>query len=135
MSAKPQQEALDFGRLYRVADASRAVYRNLNDAVDQIGILQAAGACGIDRGDLRRALDRDGGRRVGIEHVQAIGALCGPDMRKTLATAVVAPWDFSIADSLPPMTDSEARARLEAALNALGPIGQAARVAALGGKP
>lgn len=135
MSAKPKQVSIDFGRLYRVTDAVRALYRGLNDAVDQVGILPAAGACGIDRGDLRRALDRDNGRRVGVEHAMAIAALSGPDMRVQIASAFVEPLDLRVTDELPPMTDAEARARLEAALNALGPIGQAARLAALGGKP
>ena len=74
MSAKPPQESLDFGRLYRVTDSVRGLYRALNDAVDSIGILPAAGACGIDRGDLRRSLDRDG-RRVAAEHAMAIAAI------------------------------------------------------------
>lgn len=135
MSAKPQQEALDFGRLYRVVDSARLLYRNLNDAIDQVGILTAAGACGMDRGDLRRALDRDAGRRVGVESAMAIAALCGSDMRKAIASAFVQPLDLSIGDALPPLTDKERADRCEAALRALGPIGEAARVAALGGKP
>lgn len=131
MSAKPQQEALDFGRLYKVSDASRALYRALNDGADQVGILPAAGACGIDRGDLRRALDRDS-RRVAVEHAMSIAAMCGSDVRNRIAAAFVEPLDLVIADSLPPMTDRERADRCEAALRSLGPVGEQARLAALG---
>jgi hypothetical protein len=131
MSAKPNQEAFDFGRLYKVADASRAMYRVLNDAVDMVGILPAAGACGIDRGDLRRALDRDG-RRMAIEHVMAIGALVqGQDIRTQIGGCFVKPLELAVCAALPELTDKERADRCEAALRALGPLGEAARVAAL----
>lgn len=126
------QESLDFGRLYKVDDGARRVYRFLQDAVDIVGILPAAGACGIDRGDMRRALDRDG-RRLAVEHAMAIGALVARtngELAEKLATAIVEP----IVPPSPPMTDAEARIRLEAAMRALGPIGEQAMFAALGGR-
>lgn len=135
MSAEPNQEMLDFGRLYRVTDSSRRLYRILNDAAESIGILQCAGACGLDRGDMRRALDRDKGRKVAVEHAMSIAAMGGPDVRRQIGEWFLKPLDLVPADSLPPMTDKDARIALEAALRALGPIGEAARVAALGGKP
>jgi hypothetical protein len=134
MSANPKQEALDFGRLYTVTDSARQVYRHLNDAVEQVGILTAAGACGIDRGDFRRALDRNG-RYIAVEHAMAVGALCGPDMRRQVGSWILKPFALVVADELPPLTDKERADRCEAALRALGPLGEAARVAALGGKP
>lgn len=133
MSAKPKQEALDFGRLYTVTDAARALYRGLNDAVDQVGILPAAGACGIDRADLRRALDRDS-RRVGVEHAMSIASMAGSDVRRRIADAFVQPLGLTVGDALPPMTDKERADRAEAALLALGPIGQQAYAAAMGGR-
>jgi hypothetical protein len=135
MSAEPQQETLDFGRLYRVTDATRRLYRILNDAAESIGILQCAGACGLDRGDMRRALDRDKGRRVAVEHAMSIAAMGGPDIRRAIGEWFLKPLDLVPADTLPPLTDKERADRCEAALRALGPIGEAARIAALGGKP
>ena len=49
------QEALDFGRDHRVTEAHRMVLRVLNDAVDAIGLLQAAGACGCRTSELSDA--------------------------------------------------------------------------------
>lgn len=57
-----------------VESCVRHVYRMLDDGMGSIGgIAVAAGICGIDRGDLRRALDRNG-RRMAVEHVMAINA-------------------------------------------------------------
>lgn len=49
------QEALDFGRDHRVSEGQRSVLRVLNDAVDAIGLLVAAGACGCRTQDLSDA--------------------------------------------------------------------------------
>jgi hypothetical protein len=126
------QESLDFGRIYRVADGARALYRAMNDAIDVVGILPAAGACGVNRSDLRRALDRDE-RRVAVEHSMSIGALADYDTRKRMVAAYADTLGFSVCDAAPPLTDAERSTRLEAALRALGPIGEAAARAALGG--
>jgi hypothetical protein len=134
MSANPQQEALDFGRLYRVTDGARGIYRKLQDAVDVVGVVTAAGACGIDRGDLRRALDKEG-RRVAVEHAMSIAAVAPTNLRLEIAEWFLKPLDLVPTVGLPPLSDKEARLRLEAALQSLGPIGEAARIAALGGKP
>lgn len=126
------QEALDFGRLWRVDSAARRVYRHLQDAVDIVGVLPAAGACGIDRADLRRALDRDG-RRIAVEHAMSIGALVAPasiDLANKLAAAVIDPF----AAPPEPMTPEERANRLEVALRLLGPVGEQALAAALGGR-
>lgn len=133
MSAEPKQEALDFGRLYRITEGARKVYRFLSDAVDQTGVLQAAGACGIDRGDMRRALDRDG-RRVAVEHSMAIAAITDSiDLRRNIASAIVQPLGFRVIDDAP-MDDKEARIRLESALRSLGPLGEAKLHEAYGGR-
>jgi hypothetical protein len=133
MSAEPQQEALDFGRLYRISEGARRVYRLLGDAVDQTGVLPAAGACGIDRGDLRRALDREG-RKVAVEHAMAIAAIVDSiDLRRNIATAIVQPLGFRLIDDAP-LDDHEARIRLESALRSLGPIGEAKMAEAYGGR-
>ena len=134
MSAKAQQEDLDFGRVYKVNDAARQLYRQLNNAVDQVGILPATGACnGVHRSDLRRALDRDG-RGVWVEHAMSIAAMAGYDVRRAVAEWFLQPLDLRVADQLPPMTDKERADRCEAALRALGPIGEQYLVNALGGR-
>lgn len=127
------QEPLDFGRLYRVTDGTRSVYRALNDAVDSVGILPAAGACGIDRTDLRRALDRDG-RRLAVEHALSIAAVAEYDARRKIVEPFVETLGFVIADDLPTLTDRQRADRLEGALRALGPIGELALTNALGGR-
>jgi hypothetical protein len=133
MSAEPQQEPLDFGRLYRITEGARRVYRLLGDAVDQVGILPAAGACGIDRGDLRRALDRDG-RKIAVEHAMSVAAIVDSiELRRSICTAIVQPLGFRLIDDAP-MGDREARIRCEAALRSLGPIGEAKLFEAYGGR-
>jgi hypothetical protein len=133
MSAEPLQEALNFGRLYRITEGARKVYRLLGDAVDQTGILPAAGACGIDRGDMRRALDRDG-RKIAVEHAMSIAAIVDSiDLRRNIATAIVQPLGFRLIEDAP-MDDKEARIRLESALRSLGPIGEAKMAEAYGGR-
>ena len=127
------QEALDFGRLYTVAESSRSAYRLLNDAVAQVGALQAAGACGTNHGDLRRSLDRDG-RRLALEHAMAIGAVMdNSDLAYDICTAIVKPFGFVIGEPRAPMTDKERADRCESALRLLGPVGEQALRAALGG--
>jgi hypothetical protein len=127
------QEPLRFGRLYEVADGVRSTYRALNDAVDQLGIVVAAGACGADRADVRRALDRDG-RAVKVEWAIAIAAAAGPDARRAIAEALVSALGFRISDAAPPLSDKERADKLEAVVAALGPIAQEAARAALGGR-
>jgi hypothetical protein len=129
------QESLNFGRLDRVGDCAREVYRKLNDAIDEVGIVTAAGACGMDRGDLRKQLDRKKGQHsagVWVEDAMNIAALCSSDTTIAIAAAFCRPLGLRAVDALPPMTDKERADRCEAALDALGPIGKAARLAALG---
>lgn len=132
MSAEPEQKSLDFGRLYKVADGARGIYRRLSDAVDSVGILAAAGACGIDRGDLRRGLDRDG-RRIAVEHAMSIAAISSADFCNSIATAFIAPLGFKPVVN-EPMTDKEARIRLESVLERHGSLGAALRDEAYGGR-
>lgn len=132
MSAEPFQDAFDFGRLHRVTDGARAVYRKLADAVDSVGMLTAAGACGIDRGDLRRGLDRDG-RRIAVEHAMAIAAISGTDFCNSIAHAFISPLGLK-AVAHEPMGDKEARIRLETMLERHGALGLALREEAYGSR-
>ncbi len=126
------QDSLDFGRLYRVKDATREMYRGLVDATDQAGVLPVAGACGIDRGDLRRALDRDG-RRMAVEHAMAIGAIIADtSLIKRIGNAFLFPFGLKAVEDIPQMTDKERADRAEAACRSLGPIGEATLAAVMG---
>lgn len=127
------QEGLDFGFLYRVADGSREIYRTLSDTCASVGLLQAAGACGVEAGDLRRSLDRNG-RRVAVEHAMSVAAIAGYDQRRSVAQIFCNTLGFTVADQLPAMTDKERAARLEGALRTLGPLGEQALLQALGGR-
>ena len=127
------QVSLDFGLLHAVTDGARHVYAGLNDAVERVGILNAAGACGIDRGDLRRAIDRRD-RGVWTEYAMAIAAIAPFAQRRTIANAFVEPLGFTLTDAIPPLTDKERADKLEAVITALGPIAQEAARAALGGR-
>jgi hypothetical protein len=130
------QESLRFDRLHTVADSAREVYRHVGDAVASLGLLQAAGACGIDRGDLRRSLDRDG-RRVAVEHAMSIAALTAdsnPTLAEKICAALVRPAGLEVCQPGPPLTDAERAARLEAALRSLGPVGDQLMQQALGGR-
>lgn len=127
------QESLDFGRLYKVSDGVRAIYRFTCDAVDQVGILAAAGACGTDRTDLRRALDRDG-RFMRVDWTMAIAAIAAVDARRQIAGAFNAPLGLRVVDELPQLTDKERADRAEAACRSLGPLGEQALHAAMGGR-
>jgi len=128
------QESLPFGRLHRVGDGARTLYRHLNDAVDAVGILPATGACGIDRSDLRRALDRDG-RRVAVEHAMSIAALVSSssfELGAKIASAFVSPLDLMVNAPVP-MTDRERADRLEMAIRSM-PLGEQLVAHALGGR-
>jgi hypothetical protein len=114
-----KQESLDFGRLYRVDDGARGVYRALNDAVDQLGILVVAGACGVDRADMRRSLDRQG-RRVAIEHAMAIAAISQRDAREQIITTFAEPLGHALAEQRPALTDRERADRMEMVLRSIG---------------
>lgn len=130
------QQALDFGRLYRVEEQERVIYRSLNDAVESIGgIVVAAGACGIDRADLRRSLDHKT-RYLAVEHAMSITAILrgsNSDLASRICRAFVSVADFAIADAAPPLTDRERADRLESAMRSM-PLGEQLVAHALGGR-
>lgn len=127
------QEELDFGFLHRVKDGARQMYRWLDDTQSSVGLLRAAGACGIDPGDLRRALDRNG-RKVAVEHAMSIAAIAGYDQRRTIASIFANSIGFDVVDQVPQLTDKERADRCETALRMLGPVGEQALLQALGGR-
>lgn len=127
------QDSLDFGRTFRVADGARKLYRLANDAVDQTGLLTAAGACGCSHADLRRALDRDG-RSLKVEWAMSIAAVAPLDVSLAIENAFVSPSGHVVANPFPPMTDRERADTAMAVINSLGPIAQEALRAAMGGR-
>jgi hypothetical protein len=127
------QEGLDFGFLYRVEGGTRDIYRTLSDTAASVGLLKSAGACGIDSGDLRRALDHKN-RYVAVEHAMAIASIADYDQRRSIVATFARTVGFDVADQLPPMSDKERAARLEGALRMLGPVGEQALLQAMGGR-
>lgn len=111
------QESLDFGPIWLVKDAQRDVYRTVEEAVEAIGgISVAAGACAaadvsIDRSDLRRAIERDG-RRLALEHVMAIAAMCtrsNAPLAERINSALIRPSGFIVATPPPRLSDADLR--------------------------
>lgn len=117
------------------ADVSaRRVYRFVDDGLAAIGGIEvAAGICGINRGDLRRSLDRDG-RRLAVEHVMLLGARIrryNATLATELGAALVRPMDL-LAFPRVTMTDKERADRLERAMRS-APLGEAWVEKVLGG--
>lgn len=127
------QESLDFGLLHAVTEGAHHVYAALNEASDRVGILTCAGACGIDRADMRRALDRRQ-RGVWTEYSMALAAIAPYQQRRNIAAAIVTPLGFVLGDATPPLTDKERADTAMAVINSLGPIAQEALRAAMGGR-
>jgi hypothetical protein len=84
------QEALDFGRDHRVSESQRRVMRALNDAVDAVGLIVAAGACGCRTSELSDALSGRSNRYLRIEWVLAIQDVSSPDFQVRISQALVA---------------------------------------------
>src|SRR5690242_4617871 len=106
------QDSLDFGALQRCADAHRELVRALEDAVQQVGLLTAAGACGCDHIDLRKALNGDKGRYIRSTWPARIAAIAPADTRERIARAMVAALGFDVT-SPRPLTPEQRLARLE----------------------
>jgi len=117
------QQAIDFGRDHRVSEAERGLLRILNDAVDALGLMVAAGACGCRTQDLSDALSGRSNRYLRIGWVMAIADISSPDMQRKVSGALVGWLGFEVKDARP-LDDRTARLELEAALKSLGPVGE-----------
>lgn len=133
MNAKAQ-EALNFGVAWDADEAFTESMRPLRDGYMAMGNLVAAGATGIDKGDLPKMFEPGSGRHLRYKAVFQLGRLSSAETRRAIIEPLANLFGFGIAPIIP-MSDKERADRCEAALRALGPIGEAARVAALGGKP
>lgn len=106
------QDSLDFGRDYRVSEAQRAVMRSLNDAVDAISLIVAAGACGCRTQDLSDALCNRPNRYMRIEWVLAIADASPIDFKHRIVTTLSTWLGFRV-EPVKPMRPEERLARLE----------------------
>ena len=99
MNAESHENASKAAEKAVVESSARRVYRLLNDAIGSIGGLEvAAGLCGINDGDLRRSLDRNG-RRVAVEHAIAIGSRVSrfnATLATTLGSALVETFNLEV---------------------------------------
>jgi hypothetical protein len=128
-------DALDNQDKLACEDAERRVYRLLEDGIGELGGLTvAAGVCGIDRGDLRRALDHKG-RYVAVEHAMAIGGRLrrfNYGLATKLGSAIVECFDLDVFPRTA-LTDKERADRLEAMVRSM-PLGDQLVANAYGGR-
>jgi hypothetical protein len=127
------QPTLDFGLTYRVDEEFKSSMRALNDAYEAAGNLVVAGATGIDKSDLPKMFEPGSGRHLRYKAVFTIGTLASLELRRRALEPLAECWGLKV--SVPePMDDKDARVVLEAALRALGPVGEQALRAAYGGR-
>lgn len=116
-------ESLDFGTFHRCDLAHRELFRALEDAVQQVGLLTAAGACKCDSTDLRKALNGDAGRYFRTTWPARIAAIAPAETRERIARALVAGLGFDIAPIVQ-LSPEQRLARLELRVaSELGPAG------------
>ncbi len=96
-----------------MSEAQRAVMRVLNDAVDALGLMVAAGACGCRTQDLSDALAGRPGRYVRIDWLLALMDVADVALRTRMAAALVG-WAGMGVTVAKPLTAAERLARLEA---------------------
>ena len=106
------QGSLDFGRLHRVDIAHRQLLRILTDAVEAVGLHQAAGACDARSSELADALARREHRYMRVEWVFAICDIAPPDFRIRIADALVN-WLGLRVEAAKKLKPEERLARLE----------------------
>lgn len=119
-------EALDNAADGQASACLRTAYRHLDDAIEGIGgMVVAAGACGLDRGDLRRSIDRNGRRGIVLDDIVRIGQrirTVNYGLITRIASAIVQPWDLEVFPRVT-LTDKERADRLERLLRSM-PLGQ-----------
>jgi hypothetical protein len=119
----------------RCEDAARQVYRGLSDGIENLGgIVVAAGICGLDRSDLRKALDRNG-RRVAVEHAIAINARLrrfNYGLATRIGSAFVEPADLDVFPRVA-LTPEQENVRMRALIRSM-PMGDQLLADTLGGR-
>jgi hypothetical protein len=131
-----QQIGLDFGRLYRVDECYVESMRWVQEAYRQAGNLAAAGATGIDKGDLSKMFEPGSGRHMRFKAVLAFGALqtSSLEIRRNVLAPVAECFGLSVCDPLPPITKEQRCDVAESVIASLGPLAQEAYRNALGGR-
>jgi hypothetical protein len=127
------QESLDFGRLSRVGEYYKRAFHQIENAIDQVGLIVAAGATGMKSPDLSKTFEPNSGRHLRLHTSMAIGAVSRLDARRAIITPIAASLGFDVLEHKP-MDDKEKAIRLEEALKRLGPLGEQALRDALGGR-
>lgn len=128
------REAWESAEQKAVKEAMKHAYRLVDDGVEIIGgTTVAAGVCGIDHGDLRRSINRDG-RRLALDHAVAIATRIGrtnPGHATRIAAAIVLPIGLLVFPRTT-LTDKERADRYEAYIRSM-PLGDQHIANALGG--
>ena len=112
------QEKLEFGLDYRITERQRRLLRIVNDAVDAMGLIVAAGACGTRTQDLSDVLAGRANRYLRTEWLIAIQEASLPDFKLQLSQASVATG--LTAGSGRQLTKDEENILLRAKLAAIG---------------
>lgn len=107
------QQGLNFGRLWRLEDEYKDAFRATNDALDQVGLLVAAGAAGLDAPTLNKTFEPNSTRHLRLRTVMAIGAVAGVDARRAIITPVARLYGFDLVAAKPPTPEEENRAMRE----------------------
>lgn len=124
MSSEPLANVVELeGKEKKEADPERDLYRLIRDSMELVGgINNAAEIMGVDRGDLRRSLDR-AGRYIAIEHARRFGerlAQYSPETAQRIAIALVRPFDVVVFPRVQ-LTAAEQARRYKQMLDAMSP--------------
>ncbi len=106
------QGELDFGRSERVGAAHYRLMRAVNDVVDAIGLMVAAGACGARTSDLADALAMREHRYLRSEWLLAICDVASPEQRARIVSAFI-DWMGLRVEAARKLKPEERLARLE----------------------
>lgn len=117
------QASLDYGSDFRVTEAHRQLMRAVNDAVDAISLIVAAGACGCRTPELADVLAGRSNRYLRVEWMLAIADVAPIDFKLKIANALVG-WLGFRPEAQKPLKPEEKLARLEQRIVAkFGPAG------------
>lgn len=103
----------------------REVYRLIDANLGNVGgIESAAEIMGLDRGDLRRALDGGKGRYLAVEHVMRFAErlrVKSPESAQRIAVAIMRPFDMVVAPRVQ-MTAAEQARRARKKMDAMSAV-------------
>lgn len=117
------QESMDFGRVHRVDAAYQRLLRVVNDVVESIGLIVAAGACDARRSELADALAMRDHRYLRVEWLMAICDVAGVEGRTRIADAMVG-WMGMRVETQRKLKPEERLAQLEERIaKRFGPAG------------